>query len=78
LNGTGPQPPSVTLARASNNTLIFSWPTAADGYVLQSTDALGSPTWTDVTEAVVPSGDQNTVTVTTSGNARFFRLVKAP
>jgi hypothetical protein len=78
LGGTEPQPPSITVNRGSNNTLIFAWPSTEVQFVLQANDGLASDGWTDVTEAVVPSGDQNTVTVAITGSARFFRLVSNP
>jgi hypothetical protein len=78
LGGTEPQPPSITVSRGSNNTLIFAWPSTEAQFVLQANDGLASDGWTDVTEAVVPSGDQNTVTVAITGSARFFRLVSNP
>jgi hypothetical protein len=72
-----PAGPTIIATRGSGNTLIFSWPTADAGFNLQSSAQLGTGAqWANVTEPVVPSGNQNTVTVITTDSARFFRLQK--
>jgi hypothetical protein len=76
LGGVIAQPPAIAVSTGNNDTLIFSWPSADPDYVLQSSDSLAPDSWSDVTEAVVPNGDQNTITVTTTDAARFFRLIK--
>ena len=75
LGGGLPEGPSLTVARSGATTATFSWPESAEGFALESSPTLGDgASWTGVTEPVVPSGGQNTVTVETSGAARFFRL----
>jgi hypothetical protein len=69
--------PTITATPGAGNTLVFSWPSADAGYTLESTSQLGTGAqWNAVTEPVIPNGNQNTVTVPTTGNARFFRLQK--
>ncbi len=67
--------PSLAIARTGAR-LALSWPTAATGYVLESTGALPAPTWTAVADAIVVSGDRNTVAVDAAPGARYYRLKK--
>ena len=62
--------------RRSGGTVILSWRTSATEFVLEATDTLStSPiAWTAVSEAALPAGENQTVTVTASGQARFYRL----
>ena len=69
--------PEITVTQG-DGTITISWPAAAGNFQVEATDALGSGTWDPVAEAVVPSGNMNTVTVSTSGDARFFRLQSIP
>jgi hypothetical protein len=65
--------PTLTVTRAGSN-IILSWPSSAAGYVLQKNTTLSPSGWQNVMTAVIPNGDQNTVTESaTSGNA-FYRL----
>jgi uncharacterized repeat protein (TIGR03803 family) len=66
-------PPQLTIARSEVN-FIFSWPTNATGFTLQSTTNLGSPVWTTNSPAPVVLNGQNTVTNPISGTQQFFRL----
>ena len=64
-------------AKPSGNELIFSWPTNAAGFTLQSTLNLTPPvTWIDSTNQPAVIGTQFNVTNTTSGSAQFYRLRK--
>jgi len=64
-------------ARPNGNELILSWPTNAVGFTLQSTLDLTPPvTWLDSTSVPAVIGAQFTLTNTTSGGARFYRLRK--
>lgn len=65
--------PSLTVTRGANNTVIISWPASATGFVLESSDKVDTG-YALVVQPVVPSGDQNTVTVPITGSAQFFRL----
>ena len=64
-------------ARPNGNELILSWPTNTVGFTLQSTLDLTPPvTWLDSTSVPAVSGDHFTLTNTTSGGPRFYRLRK--
>jgi hypothetical protein len=64
-------------ARPNGNELILSWPTNAPGFTLQSTTDLTPPvTWLDSTSVPAVIGANFTLTNTTSGGARFYRLRK--
>jgi hypothetical protein len=57
------------------NDLMLSWPTNANGFVLQSADNLAPvPNWSRVTAPVSVVGDQNTVTIAATNAMQFFRL----
>lgn len=70
----GETPPSLTVS-LSGKTLVLSWPSAAAGYDLEAAGQV-TGAFAKVTEPIVPNGDQNTVSITTSDAARFFRLHK--
>jgi hypothetical protein len=56
-----------------NNSLKISWPSTATGFVLQSTATL--PTgWANDPAQVTIQGAESSVTITPSGNAKYYRL----
>ena len=64
-------------AKPNGNELILSWPTNAVGFTLQSTLDLTPPvTWIDSTSVPTVIGAHFTLTNSTSGGARFYRLRK--
>ena len=54
----------------------LSWPASAQGYVLQSTDAVPGGAWTDSTAHVTVEGDENVVRLPATDGQRFFRLIQ--
>lgn len=66
----------LNLRRASASTLQVAWPLYANGYTLQSTTNLANPNWQTVATAVVTTATEHTVTVTSTGGPKFFRLKK--
>jgi len=63
--------------RPNGNELILSWPTNAVGFTLQSTLDLTPPvTWLASPSGPAVVGAHFTLTNTTSGGARFYRLKK--
>ena len=69
---TGGQPgtgPSLTIVH-TNNSVVISWPASFVGFRLQSKTSLSVPAWSDEPAA------NNMATVTVTGPAKFFRLVK--
>ncbi len=74
---TDPAPVSVTLkASRTSAGLVLSWPTLVSGFVLESATALPTANWSAVPETPSVAGDQNVVTVTAGGGAKFYRLRK--
>ncbi|MEO7300478.1 MAG: autotransporter-associated beta strand repeat-containing protein [Verrucomicrobiota bacterium] len=73
----GVRPPSLTITLAGPN-VIISWPTNnSAGYTLEQTPNLNSPiTWSPVTQPVIVSGANNTVTVPVAAGNVFYRLRK--
>lgn len=77
LFGSGIVLPVSLSPKRSGNELILSWPTTAVGFKLQSALNLGpSVSWIDSTNVPVIIGSQFTVTNTTSGSSKFYRLKK--
>jgi alpha-tubulin suppressor-like RCC1 family protein len=70
--------PHVALqARSSGDHLVLSWPSSAIGFTLQSTPRLTPPvTWIDLPNLSAVVGEQFTVTNSSSGGPRFYRLRK--
>jgi hypothetical protein len=68
--------PTLTITRSSSN-VVLSWPASATGFGLQKTTSLSGGSWQNVTTAVVPMGDQNTVTESASTGPAFYRLRQA-
>ena len=67
-----PQPAQPTLALSRNgSTLTISWPSAANGFVLESSDQLPGTAWAEVTGVA-----NNQATITPAAGNRFFRLRK--
>jgi hypothetical protein len=60
----------------SVNTLQLGWPITVSGFTLQSSSDLTIDNWQTVTNPVVDISVEHTVTVSTTGPARFFRLFK--
>jgi hypothetical protein len=70
---TLPEPasqPALAVTRSGGD-LVISWPSDANGFVLESSDRLSSPVWTPVGGVA-----NNRVTVTPDAGTRFYRLHK--
>ena len=62
--------------RKQGANMVFSWPTSATGYTLQSTTNLGSAAvWSTVSPPPVVVSGQNVVSTPMFGPGMFFRLV---
>lgn len=66
----------LSLRRPNNTTVQLAWPRYATGYTLQSTTNLHNPNWQNVATAVVATATEHTVTVSSVGISKFFRLKK--
>ena len=76
LSDDTPTPPQLRITyNRVDHTAGISWPTNAVGFALQSSPALGTVAWQNVSEIPVISGDQNVLTVPAAGIARWYRLV---
>jgi tartrate-resistant acid phosphatase type 5 len=68
--------PRLSVTTVSNNLVRVSWLTnGADGCVLQSASQLPA-LWSTVPQTPVISGNRNTVTLSCTGQAKFFRLMR--
>ena len=56
--------------------VIISWPVAAQGYTLQSTENFSPPDWSDYSDQGTATGDRKVVSITGVTSTRFFRLFK--
>jgi hypothetical protein len=61
-------------ARREGAGILLTWPTNFSDAILESTDALVSPSWSTVTTPPVSVNDTWQVSVPATGNARYFRL----
>jgi hypothetical protein len=64
---------TLTVTQSGGN-VTLSWPVAAAGFSVQSRAALGSGSWTTLTNTPAISGNNWQVTLPESGSAQFFRL----
>ena len=64
------QPPALSF-HSSGSQLTLSWPPDATGFTLQAADDLPASTWLPV-----PNVTSNSVTVSTTGNHKYYRLSK--
>jgi hypothetical protein len=67
--------PTLSIRRQSNN-IVFSWPTNFSGFSLKSKTDLNPGAWSLVSPSPVVVNGQFTVTNSTSGGMKFFRLEK--
>lgn len=68
--------PRLHIRRQTDGQVQLAWPLAATGYTLQSTTNLHNPNWQNVATAVVATATEHTVTVSSVGTSKFFRLKK--
>jgi YD repeat-containing protein len=66
-------------AVVSGGDLVLSWPAAVSRFVLQSADTLSPPVlWSNVVTLLRTNSGMLTVTLSTTNDQRFFRLLKEP
>ena len=66
----------LSQVKTAASTLRLSWPRSHSGFALQSTTNLPSGPWDSVTNAIIDVGLEHTVTISTTGPQRFYRLRK--
>jgi hypothetical protein len=69
-------PPTLTVAVDNGTNVVVGWPTNYTDYILQGSTNIAPPAWSSVTNAAVVNGTNYNVTIRTSNNTRFFRLIK--
>ena len=68
--------PKLNMSRVAQ-TMLLSWPTNADAFVLQSAPTMsGAAAWSNATQPRQVSGTNFTVTVPVIGVGQVFRLVE--
>ncbi len=71
---SGFAPPALRVA-SSTAGLRLTWPANADGYLLQTTGNLSSPTWTPVVMGTTTNGTEQSMTLPVTGSGQqFYRL----
>ncbi|MBM3881696.1 MAG: LamG domain-containing protein [Verrucomicrobia bacterium] len=71
-------PPLLAVEAADRGQIQLSWPAAAAGFSLQSTENLGAPGWSPVGSAPAVRDETNYVIQPVTGYARFYRLFRQP
>ncbi len=61
--------PALQVAAADSNQVVISWSPPTPGFVLQFSDSLAPPNWTNA-----PSGATNPITLNATNFMRFYRL----
>ena len=77
----GVAPPTLSAATTANGQITLFWPPSANGFLLQSTKSLASPSaWTNVADGqIISNGVLNglvSVTLAASGAGAFYRLAQ--
>ena len=67
-------PVSVTATNSASGSLVFSWSSAAPGWVLQESTDLNPGSWTNSTKTVTVNGNDSSVTILPMTGNKFFRL----
>jgi hypothetical protein len=68
-------PPSLTIARASPNSVALSWPSTSTGFTLQqNTNGIATVNWSNVLTTPTDNGTTKTVIVNPPNGTRFYRL----
>lgn len=75
----GVAPPTaapVLLGALENGHIVLSWPTNADGFLLESADSVAATNWTGVLPDPTVLGTNHVVTNTANADRTFYRLRK--
>lgn len=67
--------PFLSIHRSGGKAVV-SWPSPADGWILQQTEDVAHPNWTSAPYDVADDGVDRSIFVPASVGNRFFRLVK--
>lgn len=67
--------PALSVSPADSGQVTLAWTNTATGFLLKQTDSLSPPVqWITVTNSIVPSNGQFTVTVSAATGSHFFAL----
>ena len=66
--------PSLAISPTGPNTVVVSWPSSADGFVLQQNSDLAPPNWADFSGTVNTNGMTKSATISLTTDNLFFRL----
>jgi hypothetical protein len=69
-------PPRLTVALASTNTVVLSWPNPTPGFVLQQNATFSAAHWTTVTNPPVVVGDALQIIIANPPGDQFYRLAR--
>jgi hypothetical protein len=64
----------VSVSVTNTSGLVFSWPTAATGFIFQQNSNLNPTNWTPYGGIITTNGDTVSATISTSAGNIFFRL----
>jgi uncharacterized delta-60 repeat protein/uncharacterized repeat protein (TIGR01451 family) len=64
----------LLVATRQGNSVMLSWPAAANGFVVQSCNVFPATSWTDLGPGVVSGGQYRMLVSIAPGEKRFFRL----
>jgi len=69
-----PSAPELNLSLSPTNTLVFTWTSSTNGYVLQANASLGTTSWVTLTNAPVTIGSSNQIVLPAPASNLFYRL----
>lgn len=70
------EPPVLSVAQSAQGSIIISWPSRSDGWVLQHTSSLATQGWSVANQPVLDDGVRKSMTIPAPTGTRFFRLAK--
>ena len=75
LNGAGaPGSPSLTISLTNPNTVVISWPSPSDGFVLQQNSDLTTLNWLEFSGTINTNETTKSATISPATSNLFFRL----
>ena len=75
LNGAGaPDSPSLTISLTNSHTVVISWPSPSDGFVLQQNSNLTTMNWLEFSGTINTNTTTKSATISPATNNLFFRL----
>ena len=68
--------PVLAISQSATNTVVLSWPLAAEGWTLQATTNLSAPpaAWTNVPQPYLTDSDNFYITEPVLAGKKFYRL----